>query len=333
MSLRIIGSGWVTPIGRTHSEVMTRIGSNQPAIPARLEGYETDVLPIDTGLIQDVARIPRLRRSSVISHFAVASALDALAGCSLTEEELAVLPLLFVAGDGSVVYTRRFYQDVVSRGPGAGSPLLFPETVYNAPASHVAAALGLRDEALTFVGDGAAALSALDSANALLKNRKDQRCLLVAAQELDRINASAYLRWNLTRNLHPSEGAAALLLERSSASANIAFSHAGYSFGSNRDGAGKLVRILREIPPDLTPDACISTMAGHAVGAMEREVISSTFPGVSFIASGPFFGESLGVGAMQQVILAHSLIAAGRHRRILVASLGLNGQVSAAVLA
>lgn len=333
MSLRIIGSGWVTPIGRTHVEVLSRIESNQPALPARPEGYETDVLPIDTAITQDVSRLPRLRRSSAISHFAVAAALDALAGCSLTAEELAVLPLLFIAGDGSVVYTRRFYQDVVTRGPSAGSPLLFPETVYNAPASHVAAALGLGDEALTFVGDGAAALSALDSAQALLKSRKEKRCLLVAAQELDRINASAYLRWHLTRDLYPSEGAAALLLEASSSPSGIVFSHTGYSFGSNHDAADKLARILKEIPPDMAPDACISTMASNSVANIERKVISSIFPRISFVSSGPFFGESLGASAMQQVILAHCLIAAEHHRRVLVASIGMNGQVCATVLA
>lgn len=333
MSLRIIGTGWITPIGRKHDEVLARIETNQPATPTRPEGYETDVLPIDTALMQDVSRIPRLRRSSVISHFAIAAALDALEGSAVTEEELALLPLFFIAGDGSVVYTRRFYQDVVTRGPGAGSPLLFPETVYNAPASHVAAALGLKDEALTFVGDGAAALSVLDSANAFLKNRKEKRCLLVAAQELDRINASAYHRWKLTCNLHPAEGSAALLLEKCSDQSGIVFSHAGYSFGSNRDGAEKLARILSEIPPDLTPDACISSMACHSAAVIERDAISSIFPSISFVSSGPFFGEALGASVMQQVILAHSLIASGRHRRVLVASIGLNGQVCAVVLA
>ncbi len=333
MSLRILSSGWVTPVGRTRAEVLSRIDNQQPATPSRPEGYENDVLSVDATTLQDVAKIPRLRRSSVISHFAVAAALDALADFPLTEEELASLPLLFIAGDGSVVYTRRFFQDVVTRGPGAGSPLLFPETVYNAPASHVAAALGLRDEALTFVGDGAGALSAFASASALLQSRAGKRCLLVAAQELDRINASAYLRWRLTRELPPSEGAAALVLEASDVSHGIAFHHAGYSFGSNRDAAAKLARILREIPPDLIPGACVSNMAASPIAMIERATISAAFPQIAFISSGPFFGESLAASAMQQVILAHHLVSTGCHSRVLVAAAGYHGQVCAAVVA
>lgn len=333
MSLKILGSGWVTPAGRLHSEVVSRVENNQPVSPSRPEGYENDVLSIDPALVQDVAGLPRLRRSSVISHFAVAAARDAVADSAMSEDDRASLPLLFVAGDGSVAYTRRFYQDVVERGPGAGSPLLFPETVYNAPASHVAAALGLRDEALTFVGDGAAALAALDSASALLQSHREKRCLLVAAQELDRINASAYLRWHLSLNLLPSEGAAALLLEAADQSPGIVFTHGGYSFGSNRDASEKLLRVLDEIPPELAPDACISTMADSRIARMEREAIARAFPGISFISSGPYFGESLAASAMQQVILANHLVSTGCHQRVLVAAAGYHGQVCATVLA
>ncbi|GAT33865.1 hypothetical protein TSACC_22285 [Terrimicrobium sacchariphilum] len=333
MSLRIIGSGWVTPVGRTQAEVISRVKENLPAIPTQPEGYETPVLPIDASLITDVSGLPRLRRSSVISHFAVAAALDALAGLSLREDELASLPILFLAGDGSVVYTRRFYQDIVTRGPGSGSPLLFPETVYNAPASHVAAALGLKDEALTFVGDGAAALAALDSVRALVHSREQKRCLVIAAQELDRINASAYLRWGLSRDLLPSEGAGALLLDSSVEDRGIVFTHGGYSFGSNPDALSKLTRILQSIPPKCVPHACISSMAGSNVAAVEREAIKKVFPEISFVSSGPFFGESLAASTMQQVILAHHLVACGEYGRVLVASAGYHGQVCATVLA
>lgn len=332
MSLRIIGSGWVTPVGRGQADVMSRLKTNHPAIPSRPDGYENDVLSVDLESVQDVAGLPRLRRSSVISHFAVAAARDALAGTSLTEKDMASLPLLFVAGDGSVAYTRRFYQDVVARGLAAGSPLLFPETVYNAPASHVAAALGLNDEALTFVGDGAAALATLASASALLRSRQERRCLVVAAQELDRISASAYHRWHLDRDLLPSEGAAALLLESSAETSGIIFTHSGYSFRSNDDGGRKLTKILKEIPPDCVPDACISSMASSKVALKEREVISSVFPEISFISSGPFLGESLAASAMQQVVLAHRLVSTGCHRRVLVATIGYHGQVCATVL-
>src|SRR3712207_7831863 len=39
--------------------------------------------------------------------------------------------------NGGVIYTKRFYHEVVESGAEAASPLLFPETVFNAPASHL----------------------------------------------------------------------------------------------------------------------------------------------------------------------------------------------------
>ena len=65
-----------------------------------------------------------------------AASLAALRDAGLAPESLGRCALIFAVSDGGVIYTRKFYDQVVREG--AGSPLLFPETVYNAPGSHIA---------------------------------------------------------------------------------------------------------------------------------------------------------------------------------------------------
>jgi len=75
---------------------------------------------------------PRLRRASVISRFAAAAGLDALhaAGLKANSQNAGRIALIFAISNGGVIYTKRFYRDVIEMGAQSASPLLFPETVF-----------------------------------------------------------------------------------------------------------------------------------------------------------------------------------------------------------
>ena len=75
---------------------------------------------------------------------------------------------IFAISNGGVTYTKRFYHEIVDTGAQAASPLLFPETVFNAPASHLAAILGVTGATYTLVGDGAVGLAAIKMAEELM---------------------------------------------------------------------------------------------------------------------------------------------------------------------
>jgi 3-oxoacyl-(acyl-carrier-protein) synthase len=53
---------------------------------------------------------------------------------------------------GCVNYSSRFYSETL-KDPATASPLVFPETVFNAPASHLSAFLGNSAINYTLVGD------------------------------------------------------------------------------------------------------------------------------------------------------------------------------------
>src|SRR5207248_3451173 len=113
--------------------------------------------------LASLAPHPRLRRASAISRFAAAAGLEALqnAGVKLGSQNDDRIALVFAISNGGVIYTKRFYRDIVETGAQSASPLLFPETVFNAPASHLAAILGITGATYTLVGDSAVGLLAI----------------------------------------------------------------------------------------------------------------------------------------------------------------------------
>ncbi len=220
--------------------------------------------------IAEAARQPRLRRSSAISRFAVVAGLSALrdAGVALDEASAARTALIFAISNGGVIYTKRFYHEIVQSGASAASPLLFPETVFNAPASHLAAILGITGASYTLVGDGAVGILALQMAEDLMANPELDRCLVVGAEEADWLLCDAYRKWRLMRAAPPvepfaqpprgmvlSEGAGAVLLAREG-DLVLERVHPGGNFARQSELVRELEQIATELPNE-TRDRCL----------------------------------------------------------------------------
>ena len=77
---------------------------------------------------------------------------------------------------GCVNYSRRFYDETL-KDPGTASPLVFPETVFNAPASHISAFLGSMAVNYTLVGDAGTFLQGLATGANWLIEGKVSECL------------------------------------------------------------------------------------------------------------------------------------------------------------
>ncbi len=220
----ITGLGWVTPLGRDCSPSGEAIAAGERTVAS------ADWKPATATTCRSCAfRRPAIKDAAALSAPAPLQrdlalrrapppwtpSLDA----GLDAEQLKRTALIFTSSDGGVVYTRKFYAEIVERHTRCGQPpLLFPETVYNASASHVAARLGITGEALTLVGDSSAGITAVQTATELLATGEADHCLVVAAQEIDGVTWEAYARWKLVAEqltdaqAFLSEGAAALVL-------------------------------------------------------------------------------------------------------------------------
>jgi 3-oxoacyl-(acyl-carrier-protein) synthase len=155
---------------------------------------------------------PRLRRTSPIAHYTAGVALEALgddaAGCGSGAFRLGIILCVMT---GCVNYSRRFYDEVLS-DPATASPLIFPETVCNSPASHLAALLGSTAINYTLVGDPGAFLQGIVLAADWLADGRVDGCLVIGAEEMDWLTGDAMRLFE--RRTIVSAGAGALYLRR-----------------------------------------------------------------------------------------------------------------------
>jgi 3-oxoacyl-(acyl-carrier-protein) synthase len=352
MNVRIAGLGWVTPLGAGLDEVWDRLARGDVA-EARVvtnpeTGREHVYAPVPPKTVETLGRNPRLRRSSAISYFAVAAGLAALqdAGVCMTPEAAARTAIVFAISSGGVVYTRKFYEQIVKQGANAASPLLFPETVYNAPASHLAAQLGIDGASYTLVNDGTVGLAALQFAGQLLATGDLDRVVVVGSEECDWILCEAYGDWRLARRPGSSHGA---LLAEGAAAVMIAREggidlhvHDGTPVFRQKEAAAALTRVYADLLANTAPDAVIGCANGSFVDAIERRVLSGRCPQSALYFPKQSLGESLGASALIQVVAAALVLQHGatpgagpdgkKIDSVLVSALGFNQQASGAVL-
>src|SRR5215470_6085617 len=264
MSLAIVGMGWVTPLGAAIDSVWERLVEGEEAsattISEEFAGRSYTVFRVPESALKHVVHA-RLRRASAISRFAAAAGLSALesGGLKIDATNAERVALIFAISNGGVIYTKRFYRDIVNTGAESASPLLFPETVFNAPASHLAAILGVTGVTYTLVGDSAVGLSAIRMAEELMTNEALDYCLVVGTEEIDWLLCDAYRRWRLLRRAPPiepfskqnrgmilSEGAGAILLARDGF-VTIERAHPGGYFRKRTDAQKTLKDILHDL--------------------------------------------------------------------------------------
>lgn len=152
----------------------------------------------------------RLRRTSPITQYATAAALEAL-GPELDAVRAGTvrLGIVLTVMSGCVNYSRRFYDETL-RDPATASPLVFPETVFNAPASHIAALLGTKAINYTLVGDPGTFLQGLALGAQWIAQKQVDACLVIGAEEMDWLGADAYRIFQ--PNIVLSDGAGAIYL-------------------------------------------------------------------------------------------------------------------------
>ncbi len=324
MSIRIQGLGWVTPLGRDLATVRLALQAGREAPASSLENpfnkRAFPVRPVAPEIVADVARQPRLRRSSALSLFAVAAAQDAMrdAGEWPAADRLA---LVFASTNGGVIYTRRFFDDVSKSGTHAGSPVFFPETVYNAPASHIAALLGIEGVATTLVNDATAAADALSAAVDLLEADACDRCIVVAAEEADWVLCEAYAAWNIAPIF--SEGAAAVVLGRDGAGPLVESISPGAAFASEAEAQSRLAGMAAAARPDLV----VSSAGGAGFDAIEAKLPAAP----SLWTPRSALGEAFAASAMMQVVTA-VLALRETPGRAFVPFVGFQRQIAAVTL-
>lgn len=203
----IRGCGAVSPAGWGVQALIDALENKRDLPIEKLQTYRVRVVPPPSPRPVILGH-PRLRRASSISQFATAAAHEALGNFRQPDTRLGIVVGVHAA---SIRYSDRFFGEVL-RDPATASPVLFPETVINAPASHLAASLGATHLSYSVLGDQTAFIQALHVAAGWLAQNRVDLALVVGSEETD-WTVSAVAKF-FSREVVCSEGAGAVCLSR-----------------------------------------------------------------------------------------------------------------------
>jgi 3-oxoacyl-(acyl-carrier-protein) synthase len=262
----------------------------------------------------------RFRRVSPISHYAVAAALEALGEDSPNAGHLGIIMCVM---SGCVNYSRRFYEETL-RDPATASPLIFPETVFNAPSSHLASLLGATGLNYTLVGDPGTFLQGLALAAEWLSHEDLRGCLVVGAEEIDWLTADAHRLF--ARDAILSDGAGAVYLSKQAGAGGARLHEItdSHLFHDRRSQITAALRMRSQLGSDSTDLLCDSRTGVARLDRAETKAWGS-WPG-GRISLKAIVGEGLMAAAAWQAVVAADSIRQGRCASALVSVVGCNQQ-------
>ncbi len=329
------GEGAVSPAGWGVAALREAVARGEP-LPSKELTRPGWAQPLTVRTVPQAVPRPaflshaRLRRASPIAHYAVAAALEALGAeaASLADNELR-LGIVMCVMSGCVNYSRRFYDETL-KNPATASPVVFPETVFNAPASHLAALLGTTAINYTLVGDPGTMLQGLALAADWLVAEQVDGCLVIGAEEMDWLTSDALSKF--TAQPQVSEGAGALYLRRVAGQGPAVELRAvtdSYLFLQNqrRAQAARLARAA--LGADSAPHLLCDGLQG--VPRMDRDEAAAwhDWPGAR-LAVKKTLGEGLMAASAWQCVAAVDALRQGRFACANVSVVGCNQQAIAA---
>jgi hypothetical protein len=225
---------------------------------------------------------------------------------------------------GCVQYSRRFYDEVL-RDPPSASPLVFPETVFNAPSSHLATLLGTPAINYTLVGDPGTYLQGLALGADWLRRERVDGCLVVGAEEIDWATADSFRMFS--RRLILSEGAGAVYLRRAESTSRVRLHSItdSHLFLQTQTRAKATTRMRAEMPVgDSQQLLCDGTQNVPRFDADETAAWQD-WPGARLAPKG-ILGEGLMAAAAWQCVAALDALQEGRFAAATVSIVGCNQQ-------
>jgi hypothetical protein len=331
LSLRVAGMGAVSPAGWGTAALREAVRTGAPLPHEEIRRSPGAPLQRMRRVPRPAAsrpqpREPRLRRSSPITGFAVAAGLEALGAerGALVRSGALQVGVICVMLNGCVNFSRRFYGEVLAH-PATASPLIFPETVFNAPSSHLSSVLGSGGVNYTLVGDTAQFAAALDLAALWLETEEADGVLVVAAEEADWLSAEGAALFD--RRTVVAEGAGALYLEPSDTPRLHVQVPVPIGPGHPRPAAASRVRASCRTHLGARESATLlcDGLSGAPRADAPEQAAFADWAGPR-LSAGRVLGDGLGVRAAWQCVLAAAAVDDGQADQALVPAIGTNQQ-------
>ncbi len=343
--IHITGWGAVSPAGWSASSLYHAVKEKVP-LPCSAGHRSEDAPKCCIRKVPALTPAPdwvkhsRMRRTTAAARHAVGAAMEALGPERLAAAQSGAWKtgVIFCTTNGCVQFSRRFFAEALA-DPALASPILFPETVYNAPASHIAALAGSPEINCTLVGDSSQFLRGMDMGAQWLEDEEVDAVLVVAAEELDWLTDEALLVFD--KDGATAEGAAAVLMEKGQGpkkegqGVQLLGVTESWTYGNGTNLTAAAIQIRRELGEMLTEDEA-TVLLCNGLGAAPRADAAERAAWKGWkgrqLRLRPVVGEAYGVTAGWQTVLACESIARGDSTQVAISAVGLTEQAVGAVL-
>lgn len=327
----ILSTGAITPggCGATGFDPIRWTSFPIAALDGAGPVFDVYRIPEKAAALERWRREPRLRRCSQLTIHLVEAASQALAARpDIDRSRVGVVGAFFI---GCLVSSIRFYRELVRQGRRFASPIIFPETVFNSPLSHLAATLGVGGPIYTQIGDKSAWVTALRTAECWLRRGAADHVLVLGGEEFESHILEVYrrARWlGPTRGFYPAEGAGAVLLGRNEGQTKdpiqIGLLRDGYGFRTRKEATAATEACLQPIG---TGEAVMPTAGALWTRKLERAAF--TAHQWQRIPVEPLPGEAFPASAAWDTIRAAEWLIQARESRVTIPVWGPSQQVSA----
>lgn len=160
----------------------------------------------------------RFRRAADISRYTMLAVKLALNDANPDPSGLENLGLVVSLTHGALNYTQSYHKSLIIEGIESLSPILFCDSMLNAPAGNTSICFNIRGPVHTIVGGRAISIKAIVLAAQMMHTGTIDKSIIVASDEFNELSLSCYSRLGLSSL---SEGAGALFIENENTTKNI----------------------------------------------------------------------------------------------------------------
>ena len=323
MKIGILSCGAVTPGGIGLDTLDSTWPQKQVDSGTGKHSYPVSLVDQTLPELTRWGKEPRLRRASPIAYYMTEAASQALS--SVPDIDLSRTGVIASFFLGCLVYSVRFYRQMTTEGRRFASPILFPETVFNSPVSHLVSTLGTSGPVYSQVGDKSCWANSLRTAECWMRRGIVDNVLVIGAEEFDPYQLDAFhsAGWMRGNRFVVGEGAGAILLTSKPSEQSVILDGLsdGHCYSSKSDALSAAFECFSEHPPETR----VMPTATSWVQQIESKVVADRLlPGIAHPTC-----EASTASAAWDTIKAAKLIKDGTVGEIIVPYWGLSQQFGA----
>lgn len=205
------GLGVVSPIGTGKEQFWKSVVEGASGIrkitkiPSLTEYYGGEIRGFDVDKYVDDRRF---RRAADISKYALAAIKLAIMDTAI--EVADNTSLVMGITHGALNYTQEYHWGLLKESAEV-SPMLFSDSVLNAPAGNASICFGINGPVHTIIGGAEASIKAIMLERQLLEKGIAEKSIVVSTEEINELAFSCYLRKGMNQL---SEGSCAIVIEK-----------------------------------------------------------------------------------------------------------------------